>query len=183
MWQWIILIVFIISLGIGGILFFGPSKSISTPGWIDSVVKFKEDILGERSVSDYPEELVDESKDSLREEIKNKTGSVVEVINQKASDVLGEDVEVEVVETQDVEQGSQVISFTSGKKLSLKKGVMYSLKFPDIPNGQCVFINGQKYQVGEGEVVQIKFTSSGAFPLKIDYCSPTEKSLGEVVVE
>lgn len=184
MWQWIILLIFIISLSIGGILFFSPAKFLSTPEWMEPIVKLQESVLGEQSVANYSDDLVDESKDSLREEIKDKSSSVLEVINQKTTEVLGEKVEVEVVtDNSNTVSESEVISITPGKKLSLKKGTLYSLKFPDIPEGQCVFINTQKYEVGEGEVIQMRFQSSGSFPLKLDYCSPTEKEIGEVVVE
>lgn len=186
MWTWGILIIFIFCLGIGGWFFFNPQKSLPTPDWLESVIKLKDEVLGETSVTEYPNNLVEESRETLREGIKDKTGSVVEVINQKTTEVLGEKVEVEVIvdnqSTNPSGTEEEVISITPGKKLSLKKGVLYSLKFPDIPEGQCLFINGQKYQL-EGSVIKMRFNNSGSFPLKLDYCTPTEKSLGEVVVD
>ena len=88
MWQWVVLIIFIICLVVIDSFFWGSQKQLPTPSWVDSVVKLKEQVLGARSVADYPRVLIEESRDNFRKEIKDKTESVMGVINQKTEDVF-----------------------------------------------------------------------------------------------
>ena len=186
MWQWVVLIIFIICLVVIDSFFWGSQKQLPTPSWVDSVVKLKEQVLGARSVADYPRVLIEESRDNFRKEIKDKTESVMGVINQKTEDVLGEDVKVTAFDSSIATQTDveTVINMIPGnKRLFLKRGVLYGFRFSDIPQDYCVFINKQRYEVGEGQVIKMRFTGTGSFPIKLDYCNPTQKELGEIVVE
>lgn len=192
MWQIILFILLILGLILAVLFVFKPFQQAYTPTWVEvATEQVNNEVLGEKIVN-KPQELADQSKSSLQQTVTRVAESVNKYIEEKFNQVLGNDkksesVEVIVINQQDTSViADEVLSFNllgdKNKKFKLIKGKKYSFKFENLPTGFCVFINNQKYQINQDSLVQIQFSSSGNFPIKLDHCDESAKDYGQFEV-
>ena len=79
----------------------------------------------------------------------------------------------------------KTINFTSTTphKLTVKSKEKSFIQFQNVPPKICLFINGVKYSVENNTYATIVFPAVGTYSLSLDYCSISDKQLGEIVVE
>lgn len=191
MFQILLVLIFILVLGLGGFLFFtqSPEKKLSETNF--NVENSSEKaVLGQEKIQEQSKELISTSKDSLQGNVNQTAQTINDFIEDKVSQVLGQKNDppkIEIIEPGVVVEGvNQELTFDLSKdrsrKMNLKVGSKYLLDFQNVPEGFCLYINNQQYQLSENKKILFQFSSTGSYPLKMDFCDNTQKDLGEFVV-
>lgn len=134
-----------------------------------------------------------ESKKTIAETVQTTAQEITKLLATKTDDVLGilttrQNQEPQVVVTKTISDPLaeiKTINFASPvvQKFTLKAKEKNYLKFQNIPPKMCLYINGVKYSTENDAYVAIIFPVVGTYSLSLDYCSISDKQLGEIVVE
>ena len=68
-------------------------------------------------------------------------------------------------------------------RLNLQRNKDYYLRFQNVPENFCLYINDSKYPLEDGKSIKITFISSGKYSIKANNCNLGDKVLGEFTVE
>ncbi len=184
MWQWAtFILMFLVILTLGVSIFSGKVSVPLVSPIVENITEAKDKILGVKD-SVEPKKTVEKTK----EESKSKVESTAISINTFIDNVLGQktsdEVEVTLEDKRDSLATLLEVDLSEGRdlKLSLKRGKAYQIKFSNIPSGFCLYIANQKYELDNSSYVSLKFSDSGSFPIKMDYCEATGKNIGELQV-
>lgn len=124
------------------------------------------------------QELSEQAMDSLYE----STQSLVDKVFNKSSE---ENVNVLVVASLTGQNNLTVFDFTKDSNLQIKlaKNTKYQFKFQNIPSNFCLYIDGQKFNLEEGKIIEIMFNKGGNYGVKANACDLQDKTIGTITVE
>jgi hypothetical protein len=192
MFQVLLVLIIILVLGLGGFLFFTRSSDKQlTEASLSVEESVESSVLGqEKKIEQESKEIINTSKDGVQDNISQTAESINNFLEEKVAQVLGQKNEVpkvEVIEPGVVVEGiDQELKFDltkdKNRKMSLKVGSKYLLDFQNVPEGFCLYINNQQYQLSDSKKILFQFSSSGNYPLKMDFCDSKHKDLGEFEV-
>lgn len=187
----ILIVILLVGIFVGVFFYFNTSQKFENP-----IGKTLEDILGSseksppnpnkiiNSAKDSFDKNVDDAKDTAYSKAKttldnvfNKQSDPANTTNDVVVNVLGVTNSNPSKTTYDIDLSSE-----SDLKLNLSLNTKYYLKFKNIPNNYCLYINGNKYPITDG-VLEIQFGKAGNYPIKANNCNLNDKSIGSVVVE
>lgn len=193
----IIVTTFVIILLIGFYLWIRPQKNdLENPFFIQNIGK----ILGfsnDTTTSNKPDNLVNQTKDSIEENAQKNIESFKETVYKEAKTTLDnvfnktdnsndQAVSVNILNktNADIDKESIIIDLSRNDdlKLNLSLNKKYYLKFQNIPQNYCLYILSDKYPIKDG-AIEIQFNQSGNYPLKANNCDLNEKNIGTLTVE
>lgn len=190
-----IILIVVIFLCLGVFLYFkGPKTKLENP-FVQNVGK----ILGfsKDTATNKPDDLLTQTKDSFKENTEKNIETIKETVYNEAKTTLDNvfnkqassnnqvvSVNILGVTNSNTDKDSIVIDLTQNNdlKLNLSLNKKYYLKFQNIPQNFCLYINGNKYPITDG-TLEIQFTQIGNYPIKANSCDLNEKSIGTLNVE
>ncbi len=197
MFKIILIVAVLIILGIGIFLYVKPKKTnLENPFFqsLGKVLGFTKDTPSE----DKPNNLLTQTKDSFERNTQKSIETAKEVAynqvkttldnafnKQSSNDKNTNEVIVNVLGVTNADnQQSYNIDFAKDQDLKLNLNVnnKYYLKFQNIPNNYCIYINNNKYPISNG-VVEIQFGKGGSYPIKANSCDLNEKNIGTLTVQ
>ena len=195
----IFLIIFVlIIIGLGLFFYFKVPKSyLENPRGTD-LGKNLGNILGfsKDTSSDDKPNLFDQTKDSIGNNAKKNIESVKDLAYNEAKTTLDnvfnkqsdntQQVTVSVLGVTNADQNKPIynIDFTKDQdlKLNLTVNNKYYLKFQNLPQNFCIYINNNKYPINDG-LIEIQFAKGGNYPIKANKCDLDEKNIGTLTVQ
>lgn len=165
-----------------------------------------QNILGKFTIRKYEKPLLDQNsddflsgtKDSLEQKSKNTLNNIKEEIYDKAQQTLNtvfnkkpeNDTTVKVSilhpsQAYDLKKNSLFIDFSKDQNLNLNlsKNTKYYLQFKNVPSNFCLYIDTDKYKIGDGNFLQLEFKTAGSYPMKANLCDLNDKIIGNLIVE
>lgn len=197
----ILVIIIFVLLGLGLFFYFkSPIKGDLASPFVQNLGK----ILGFSKTTSSPKENADnflsKTKDSVEKNTQNTVETVKTIVYNEAKTTLdnvfnkptstdqpvnNQTVNVTVlgVSSSDNVNPSYVIDLSKDSSLNLSLSInqKYYLKFQNIPQNYCIYINDKKYPLNDG-VIEIQFTQGGNFPIKANSCDLNDKNLGTLTV-
>lgn len=136
------------------------------------------------SLEQTSQTVVNNAKDTAYQEAK----SALDNVFGKQSSTTNQTVNVSILgESTETPPQSDLynidLSQATNLKVNLQKNTNYYLKFQNTPANYCLYINDNKYPIGEDKTVKIIFTSSGTYSIKTNTCNLADKILGEFTVK
>lgn len=184
----IIIITTVIALLVGLYFWIKPQRTKLENPFIQSAGK----ILG--FSKDTPTEVTNSFKENtaknietIKETVYNEAKTTLDnVFNKQAStdDKVANVNVLSVTTNSDIDKKSIIIDLTQNNdlKLTLSLNKKHYLKFQNIPQNFCLYINNNKYPITDG-TVEILFTTAGNYPIKANSCDLNEKNIGTLTVQ
>lgn len=154
----------------------GFSEDTRTGGKTDNLIDKTKDSFEENS-----KKTIDTAKTNLYDSAKTALDNVFD--KQDSSE---NKVQINIVTGEDVKNTNAEYTIDLSKdtnlNLSLSVNKKYYLKFKNLPNNYCLYINGNKYALND-DVVEIQFTKGGSYPIKTNSCDLNDKNIGNITVQ
>ncbi len=141
------------------------------------------------ATTDYSKEITDKVKTETNNAVTQTKNSLFTAAKNAVDNMNPNNgsVKIDVVPNNNSISPPEVttINFSSNQnvELNLKKNQKYFLKFQNLPANFCLYVNSAQVVVDNSNLVELVFANSGHYPLKTDFCNPTAKTLGQVIVE
>lgn len=134
------------------------------------------------SLQENSQNLINTVKEQTYNQAQNTVNTVFDKSNPTTSSTT---VTVNILGVSNPPPDSITIDFSkdTNLKLNLKKGTKYHLQFKNIPSNYCLYIGDNKYKINDSELIELQFNSSGNYPIRLNLCEVSDKSLGEIVVQ
>lgn len=182
-----IILIIIIVLGLGLFLWFkSPRTNLIIPFFTQTLGKVQPNLLDQTkdSFTKNSEEAVNTVKTTVYNQAKTTLDNVFNkpISNDQTSQVAS--VTVLGVSSINNVDPTYIVDLSKDTNLSLSLSVnqKYYLKFQNIPQNYCIYINNNKYPLNN-ELVEIQFTQGGNFPIKANSCDLNDKKIGTVTVQ
>lgn len=192
-----IILVFAVVIVCLGIFFYFkiPKTQLENP-FIQSAGK----ILGfskDTPTDNQPNNLITQTKDSFKENAAKNIETIKENVYNEAKTTLDNvfnkqasnnnqvvSVNILGVTNSDTDKESIVIDLTQNNdiKLNLSLNKKYYLKFQNIPQNYCLYIDNDKYPLKDS-TIEIQFSQTGNYPVKANSCDLNEKNIGTLTVQ
>lgn len=152
-------------------------------------------VLGEITITkpDLPknptQDLLDNTTNSLEEFSENLADSLYEsshdLVDKVFNKSAAEEVNVSVLTSPTNHGNLTVFDFNRDNNLQIKllKNTKYQFKFQNNPPNFCLYIDGQKFQLEEGKIIEILFNKGGNYSIKANACDLQDKTIGTITVE
>lgn len=124
---------------------------------------------------------VEDIKDDLHQSSQNTLDKVFDENSSETSS----NIEVSIVSSKTTTGEEVLFDLNSDQPLNLKlqKNKEYLLRFKNIEDDKCLFINQSRYELKPDLILKLSFTNSGTYKIKTGPCLTQEKDLGELVVD
>lgn len=145
-----------------------------------------------------PPSLIDQSQSTLENKSQQLTGTLKDSVFNTAQSGLdtifnkqptnSTPVTVQVLDpssTSITQQSITVVDLSKDNnlKLALPRSSKYDLQFQNTQSNQCLYINANKYPIENSKIIEIEFSSSGSYPIKVNSCDLNDKVIGEFDVQ
>lgn len=197
----IILIIIIFAIvGFGIYFWFKTPKTVlenPTIQGFGKILGFSKNTSNENNTNkDKQEDLFTQTENSLVKNTQKSIETARDVVYNNAKTTLdnvfdkqqsdNQEVSVNVlgVANNNANQPSYVIDLAkdSNLKMNLSLNTKYYLKFQNIPQNYCLYINNNKYPL-TGGIVEVQFEKGGSFPIRTNSCDLNDKSIGTLTVQ
>lgn len=157
----------------------------------------KQESQGDQQNLSYdPQESVKGIKDLVSQIEKDSTYRINNFIEEKKKEIvkqlLGDqksEVKVTAIPIQAAEDqnGQRIVVVDLSREnnllFSLKRGDKIYLVVKNTKAGQCIYINETKYNISEGQSLEVEFQSTGTFSIKTNFCDLNYSEHGRIIVE
>ena len=197
MFKIILIAILLVAIGIGSFFYFKETKTkLENPLFqsMGKILGFSKDTVNEGN----PSNLLNETKESFESNTQKNIETIKETVYDKAKTTLDNVFNKQsnnndqvasvnvlaVTTTSDIDKQSITVDLTQTNDLKLTLGLnkKYYLKFQNIPQNYCLYINNNKYPITDS-TVEIQFNQRGNFPIKANSCDLNEKNIGTLNVE
>ncbi len=195
----ILIIVIFAVLGLGIFFWFKTPKTVlenPTVAGFGKILGFTKDTPKDNNDKSKQQDLYTQTRDSLEKNTQKSIETAKDIVYNEAKTTLDNVFNKQSNDTQEVtvnvlgitnnnsNQPIYIIDLAkdSDLKMNLSLNTKYYLKFQNIPQNYCLYINNNKYPLVSG-IVEIQFEKSGNFPIKANSCELNDKSIGILTVK
>ncbi|MBI2018716.1 hypothetical protein HYS96_03350 [Candidatus Daviesbacteria bacterium] len=142
---------------------------------------------------------VKDTKDNLEQNSQNAVNNTKETIYDKAQEVLDtvfnkqtsdeKVISINVLTADNISVGVDQkvydidLSKDANFKVTLSKNSKYYLKFQNVAPNSCLFIKDKRYEIGDNQIIEVQFSSTGTYAIKTNTCNLTDRNIGEIIVQ